>query len=130
MTLAIMQQISKKETPDWDNYITTVEQNLQDVQTPLFVCCKNIHCKDEHHIAEIDEYTTNILEIIDNSIKASTKKYANIKMNLKVVPGWNDEVKPFKEKAMFWNAIWVSAGKLINNVLHRIMKRTRNLYHY
>ena len=51
-------------------------------------------------------------------------------MNLKVVSGWNDEVKPFKEKAMFWNAIWVLAGKSINNVLHRIMKRTRNLYHY
>ena len=39
--------------PDWDNYITTVEQNLQDLQTPLSVCCKNIHCKDERHIAEM-----------------------------------------------------------------------------
>ena len=46
-------------------------------------------------------------------------------MNLNVMPGWNDEVKPFKEKAMFW----VSAGKPINNVLHRIMQRTRKLYH-
>ena len=78
----------------------------------------------------IDEYTTNILEIIENSIKASANKYTNNKVNLKVVPGWNDEVKPYAmENAMFLNAIWVSAGKPIN-VLHRIMKRMRNLYHY
>ena len=43
--------------PDWDNYFTTVEQNLQDVQTPFFVCCKNIHCKDERHIAESRDLT-------------------------------------------------------------------------
>ena len=114
----------------WNNYIATVEQKLQDVSTPVCVSCKNVHCKDERHIADIDEYTTNILEIIDNSFKASTNKYTNKKVNLKVLPGWNDEVKPFKENAMLWNAIWVSAGKPINNALHRIMKRTRNVYHY
>ena len=100
------------------------------MSTPVCVSCKNVHCKDERHIADIDEYTTNILEIIENSIKASTNKYTNKKVNLEVLPGWNDEVKPFKENAMFWNAIWVSAGKPINDALHRIMKRTRNVYHY
>ena len=58
------------------------------------VSSKNVHCKDERHVADIDEYTTNILEIIDNSIKASTNKYTHKKVNLKVLPVWNDEVKP------------------------------------
>ena len=44
--------------------------------------------------------------------------------------GWNDLVKPFKEDAMFWHSIWISAGKPLNNTLHHIMKRTRNIYHY
>ena len=61
-----------------------------------------MYTEDERHIADIDEYTTNILEIIDNSIKASTNEYTNKKVNLKVLPGWNDEAKPFKENAMFW----------------------------
>ena len=61
-----------------------------------FVSAVKMYTAKINVIAEIDEYTTNILEIIDNSIKASTIKYTNNKVNLKVVPGWNDEVKPFK----------------------------------
>ena len=50
--------------------------------------------------------------------------------NKKLIPGWNDEVKPFREEAMFWHSLWISAGKSINNTLHNIMKKTRNVYHY
>ena len=39
------------------------------------------------------------------------------------------EIQPYKEKALFWHAIWQSAGRPINTELHRIMKRTRNVYH-
>ena len=46
------------------------------------------------------------------------------------MPGWKDLVKSYKEEALFWHAIWSSAGKPINNTLHNIMKRTRNIYHY
>ena len=46
------------------------------------------------------------------------------------VPGWNDHVKPFREDALFWHSIWISAGRPINTVLHTVMKRTRNKYHY
>ena len=31
---------------------------------------------------------------------------------------------------MFWHAIWVSCGKMLNTEVHKIMKKTRNLYHY
>ena len=29
----------------------------------------------------------------------------------KVVPGWSESVKPFREDAMFWHAVWKSSGK-------------------
>ena len=48
----------------------------------------------------------------------------------KPVPGWNDSVKPFRDTAYFWHQIWLSCGKPINKDVHRIMKRTRNIYHY
>ena len=32
--------------------------------------------------------------------------------------------------AMFWNAMWRSSRKPLNNSIHHTMKRTRNLYHY
>ena len=43
---------------------------------------------------------------------------------------WSEEVQPFKDDALFWHSAWVSAGKPSNTELHKIMKRTRNIYHY
>ena len=80
---------------DWNDYATTLEEKIIGVHVPLCVNWRNVHCRDRNHIAEIDEYATNILGIVDNSIKGITK----------VVPGWNDEIKPSREQAMFWQAI-------------------------
>ena len=46
------------------------------------------------------------------------------------MPGWNDIVQPIRDDALFWNAVWKSAGKPLNTTLHTIMKKTRNAYHY
>ena len=40
-----------------------------------------------------------------------------------------NEVEPFKKDAYFWHAVWMSAGRPLNTTLHRIMKRTRNVYY-
>ena len=89
-----------------------------------------MHCKDTTHITYIDDYATNNLEILDNSIKTVTIRRNKIKASSKVVPGWSDEVKPFRDNAMFWHAIWKSSGKPLNNSIHHTMERTRDLYHY
>ena len=39
-------------------------------------------------------------------------------------------MEPFRQNCLFWDAIWKSCGKPINNEVHKIMKRTRNIYHY
>ena len=48
----------------------------------------------------------------------------------KNTPGWNSFVKTFQDNAHFWHAIWTSCGRPINVEVHRIMKRTRNIFHY
>ena len=50
--------------------------------------------------------------------------------NSKCTPGWKSFVEPFQDKAHFWHAIWTSCGRPINNKIHRVMKRSRNVYHY
>ena len=45
-------------------------------------------------------------------------------------PGWSEFVKPYRETALFWSQVWKSAGRPQNTVLHTIMKRSRNIYHY
>ena len=49
---------------------------------------------------------------------------------LKKSPGWKEVVKPFKEEAYFWHQVWKSCGRPLNTVVHQIMKKTRNRYHY
>ena len=100
------------------------------MQVPTCVKCRDVHCKDETHLAEIDEFATNILEIVDNSISAMIRKNEKNENKSKVVPGWNVEVQPFRDEAMFWHAIWISYGKPLNTPVHLIMKSTRNKYHY
>ena len=46
----------------------------------------------------------------------------------KVIPGWKDEIKPFRDDAKFWWSMWVSAGRPENCNLHQVMKNTRNKY--
>ena len=43
-----------------------------------------------------------------------------------LIPGWKKDIQPLKDSAMFWNAIWISAGKPLNTQLHNLMKTTRN----
>ena len=115
---------------DWTDYTNIVDEKLRTTHIPDCVNCRNIHCKDISHVHDIDEYAMEILKIVDDNIKAIVRKKTNKTTKIKIVPGWNDEVKPFQEDAMFWHAIWESAGKPLNNQLHHIMKRTRNIYHY
>ena len=59
----------------------------------------------------------------------SGMKVNEIRAQKPKIPAWNDEIEPFRENAYFWHAIWLSAGKPLNNQLHQIMKKTRNRYH-
>ena len=48
----------------------------------------------------------------------------------KKTAGWKEFVEPSQDTAKFWHAIWISAGRPLNTELHKIMKRTRNQFHY
>ena len=91
--------------------------------------CRDDHCETPKHIEDVDNYAFSIMNSMDESIKMIALKNVKNKKKSKMIPGWNDLVKPYEE-ALFWHAIWSSAGKPINNTLHNIMKRTRNIYHY
>ena len=45
-------------------------------------------------------------------------------------PGWNEYVKPFKEEAMHWKSLWVSAGRPNNHPLFTNMKSSKAQYKY
>ena len=123
-------RLKKMTEEDWQTYGVTLDARLHDISIPSCVSCRDVHCTDPNHIADLNDYTLTILGAMDDTIKTLAVTKEGMKNRSKVIPGWNDLVKPFKDEALFWHSIWLSAGKPLNTNLHAIMKRTRNVYHY
>ena len=63
------------------------------------------------------------------TLPISVPKGNNNLMKKKTI-GWKEFVEPYQDKAKFWHSVWISAGRPVNTELHRIMKHTRNVFHY
>ena len=116
-----------------NNYITLLDERFRSLEVPDSVyCCCDVNCGSEYLIEEIDEFLMCILNTIkstaDDCLPYTKTKVGNVKKTL--IAFWRDEVQPYKDKSMFWHSVWISVGKLINTELHRIMKKTRNAYHF
>ena len=121
----------KSVTPHQKNALNKIiEERLLKIHVPNCITeCRNVHCRDKDHVVEaIDLHMCTFLGCINDSVKDCLPQTSG--RNKKSIPGRNDDVKPFREEAMFWHSLWISAGKPINNTLHNVMKKTRNVYHY
>ena len=94
--------------------------------------CHDVHCKDECHVDECGKVLVDVLDSTKLSAASCLPSPSNRKCPTKktTIFRWNEDVQTFKDKAMFWHSIWLSAGRPVNTVLHQIMKKTRNIYHY
>ena len=95
------------------------------------VNCQNVCCDHTGHRHKCDEYIMDILHLME---KVATERLPTPKRRKdndisKNIPRWNENIQPFRDNALFWNAIRISAGKPLNTELHKIMKHTRNIYH-
>ena len=100
-------------------------------------CCKtcfNVHCNDKSHNIECDNFLMTLLRGMENvANECLTSCGGNNDKNVRretTIAQWHEEIQPFKDKAIFWHAVWVSAGRPINTQLHNVMKRSRNVYHF
>ncbi|ELU01628.1 hypothetical protein CAPTEDRAFT_227909 [Capitella teleta] len=46
------------------------------------------------------------------------------------VAGWNEFVRPAKDRSLFWHWIWCECGRPNTGALYETMKRSRHQYHY
>ena len=125
-----------KATPEQrSNFTEDLQQHLVNLAIPASVIdCRDTHCDNEEHKNDCDDFMANIIGCIESTAKETLHCEEEIKdfKNKKKQPivGWNENVRPFRDTALFWNSIWVSCGKPLNNEVHNIRKRTRNVYHY
>ena len=130
----------QKPRPSWklandeqkDQYKYLLDVRLASIMIPTQVSdCQDVHCRDPVHLEACDWYTAEILEAVQDSAENSLPvPQGDKKGKKKVTPGFNHKVKPFKDTALFWNAVWKSAGCPLNTQLHAVMKNSRNKYHY
>ena len=97
--------------------------------------CRDVHCQDPSHIKDLDNFTLDLLETMQDVAEESLPlpgsggngNSRSRSGNHKVVPGWNEYVKPFREEAYFWHQLWISYGRPLNTDIHTMMKKTRNM---
>ena len=46
------------------------------------------------------------------------------------LPGWNEEVEPYRQESMYWHNMWLREGRPNQGWLHGTMVRKRTLYQY
>ena len=127
--------LSIEEFVDWNRINKVMETGIrQEIDTfildngllvdDLFYCF-NINCDDPLHKHMIDM----TFEEIKLMLLKSTEKYRFVrKKGYKIVPGWNDYVKPYYEAARKSFLKWLENGKPLDGVLIDEMKIARSRF--
>ena len=109
------------------NYKLALDNNLTQIVMPDDCLeCTSMLCDSSKHALDIQQLHDDIISACINASEdiPSTGKSS------KNVPGWNEFVRPEKEKAILWRKIWISNGSPRHGYVADIMRRTRAKYHY
>ena len=112
---------------------SNLEINLSAISIPESLSrCRDVHCNDPGHNEDADNAIMEVLQCVEKAAYENlpVPRPPKAKKQSNNIPGWSQEVHPYRENARFWHQIWLSAGRPINTQLHQIMKRTRNIFHY
>ena len=116
-----------------DNFKNNLEESLLEIKIPeSLLHCHDVHCDDPAHSEEADNFIVDILQSVEKAAydELPVPAKQNLRKQKSPKPGWLRLVHPYRETAQFWYQVWDSAGRPLNNQLHLIMKRTRNIFHY
>ena len=115
-------------------YKNRLEEKLRRINVPEPVLhCRDVKCRCSEHCDLVDQLTIEVLETVQATAEDCLPcPGGGVKSKRKTdtVAGWKEDVKPFRDNAHFWHQVWKSCGRPLNCQVHRIMKRTRNIYHY
>ena len=84
-------------------------------------------CTNCDHIDAIDNTCDTVVKCC---IDSGLTSIPSSRLNVREVPGWNDEVRQAKDQSLFWHWIWLESGRPNTGHVYAIMKRTRHQYHY
>ena len=124
----------KATTEDKNEYTALLEQKLVAIVPPDTLGCCDVNCQDAVHSQERDSHILNvmcsIMEASHECIPLTPRSTQPGKGRRENLPGWEENVNPARKDALFWHAVWISAGRPVHGGLHQVMCWTRNKYHY
>ena len=85
-------------------------------------------CVNNEHIICIHKYANDLTEACLTAAESALPKTTFNRSKRK--PGWNEFVRPAREKLLLWHNIWTNAGRPKTGTLADIMRWTRAAYHY
>ena len=118
----------KCTTDNVEDYKTCVDNNIVNLDyNSEMLSCRNVKCKI--HSEHLKQLHDSIIEICVYASNKHLPKTRDIQTNKNSIPGWNDYVKPYLDKSLFWHEIWLQCGKPRQGEVARIMRMTRSRYH-
>lgn len=120
-------QLWAKATPECLNlYSQHLEIALRDIELTRSVTeCRNRMCSDREHTADLQTYHDRIVECCLDAGSCIPKSNSSSR----IVPGWNQCIKPVLQKALFWHQMWVQNDRPQNGIVADIRRHTRAQYH-
>ena len=132
---AIRPSWNKATEDDISNYGSVLNDKLALLKAPSGIDCCNPLCNNQAHSEERDSFVLDILmSIVESSHLTLPLKGGRgpgkTKIGLKTIPGWTEEVEPFRKDSLYWHKAWLSEGRPNHGWLHKIMVQKRLQYHY
>ena len=118
---------SKASALNIQNYKEQLNYHMNQYQIPEEVLnCNNLLCEEHDNIImqKLEELFNILIVSAHDTIPI---QFVNGK---KGIPGWNEFVKPYKEKSIFWNDVWKSADMPRIGQLAELRRFSRAKYHW
>ena len=127
---------SKASSQDVDDYTASLQDKLLALQIPESAWCADPHCRSDHHCQDRDKLVLDMLDCVVKASHASLPVYGGRwtggkkKGHGKPIPGWAEDVEPFRQESIYWGDVWKKEGRPSTGWLHATYVRKKSQYHY
>ena len=120
----------KASIADIGQYKLKLEEYLEssNVESYDVLNCVDIECTHERHITELNEVYDNIIYGCLQSAKECIPS-VHRKNNKRIIPGFTEYCKPYRDKALYWHNEWKMQGRPLDGYSSDMRKQSRSEYH-
>jgi len=106
-----------------------VSTELSKINLPIeALSCCNINCNNVNHHNALSKFCEDIYKCCFNAGCATIPTSDQSMIHNGVgIAGWNEHIRPFREKSLFWHRLWIEADKPRHGGLVNIMRSTRSI---